>query len=552
MKLEKLDNSGFSMMITLVLLLGITMLTIFSISASFSRREISSNISERVKSFYAADGEMVKIVQEMYDGNRGNYFDAASANQLLIDFQAEDGGYAGAQYGRANPGFTGDGYIKFTRFGQFLQLRSSKLYAGSQNLQIRYSNNAAAFVMQIRVNSTNYNITFNNTGNNNSWQVASVQVALTAGINTFQLTAPGNAWNGSINIDKMTLSRGSRGAGSSTFGAYTVNWTTNEMSTDVYEITAEAFLAGKPQSRAFRLPLKQKLNVGNNNAFISATEPTLDIPVTFYDFRSNRSNPEFECPHQRANSAGGVSEAQGYFSGMVETNLDSDRKPTLGPTKLRNRYIHKWFRPWEAGDFSRPNYKCIKGIEEGVSAGQYEEYFDPASNQVWNEWNVNPGHDRSFENITFPRTLTFNKVNGSTNGMYSFNPGGFFPLDGQGFGNEWSVRSPWSHNFGFTMEMHRTFIKVPGLSFTFGGDDDIWLFINDRLVMDLGGPHWYKWFQVNLDDLGLTDGQTYKFDFFYAERHSDGSSCDISTNILAHVPLATEKRAWKRDYGNIF
>jgi fibro-slime domain-containing protein len=552
MKLKKLDNSGFSMMITLVLLLGITMLTIFSISASFSRREISSNISERVKSFYAADGEMVKIVQEMYDGNRGNYFDAASANQLLIDFQAEDGGYAGAQYGRANPGFTGDGFIKFTRFGQFLQWRSSKLYAGTQNLQIRYSNNAAAFAMQIRVNATNYNITFNNTGNNNSWQVASVQVALTAGINTFQLTAPGNAWNGSINIDKMTLSRGSRGAGSSTFGSYTVNWTTNEVSTDVYEITAEAFLANKPQSRAFRLPLKQKLNVGNNNAFISATEPTLDIPVTLYDFRSNRSNPEFECPHQRANDAGGASQAQGYFRGMVATTLDVDRKPTLGLTPRRNHYIHKWFRPWVAGDFSRPNYKCIKGIEEGMSPGQFEEYFDAASNEV--KGNPVPASDRSFENITFPRTLAFNKVNGSTNGMYSFNSGGFFPLDGQGFGNEWSVKGAWSHNFSFTMEMHRTFVKVPGLVFTFGGDDDIWLFINNQLVLDQGGPRYWNWVQetVNVDALGLVDGRTYTFDFFYCERHSDASSCYISTNILAHVPLATEKRAWKRDYGNIF
>jgi len=69
------------------------------------------------------------------------------------------------------------------------------------------------------------------------------------------------------------------------------------------------------------------------------------VGVTFYDFRSNRSNPEFEQPHK-----GGVSK------GMVAKTLDADNKPTLGPSPMRNYGIQHWFRDWNnysAGPYSK-------------------------------------------------------------------------------------------------------------------------------------------------------------------------------------------------------
>lgn len=74
-----------------------------------------------------------------------------------------------------------------------------------------------------------------------------------------------------------------------------------------------------------------------------------------------------------------------------------------------------------------------------------------------------------------------------------------------------------------------------GEVFTFRGDDDLWMFINEQLVIDLGGTHSPLEASVNLDleatRLGLVRGQTYPMAIFHAERHTTGSNYRIETNI---------------------
>ena len=111
-------------------------------------------------------------------------------------------------------------------------------------------------------------------------------------------------------------------------------------------------------------------------------------------------------------------------------------------------------------------------------------------------------------------------------GVYSFQSNAFFPIDGQLFGNQGRV-----HNYHFTLELHTTFTYRGGEVFQFTGDDDIWVFINNRLVVDLGGVHGAASGSVNLDSLGLTPGSTYKFDFFFAERHTTESNFRLQTSI---------------------
>ncbi len=111
--------------------------------------------------------------------------------------------------------------------------------------------------------------------------------------------------------------------------------------------------------------------------------------------------------------------------------------------------------------------------------------------------------------------------------------GGFFPIDGQ-LGNEWNSGSGGSHNFHFTYRINSAFTYQGGEQFSFVGDDDLWVFINDQLVIDLGGVHGAASASVDLDTLGLTSGNDYSFNLFFAERHTTQSNLRIDTSILFH------------------
>jgi len=81
-----------------------------------------------------------------------------------------------------------------------------------------------------------------------------------------------------------------------------------------------------------------------------------------------------------------------------------------------------------------------------------------------------------------------------------------------------------------------TFTYEPGQEFFFSGDDDIWVFINNKLVIDLGGTHAPAPGYVNLDTLGLTQGSEYPINVFFCDRRGPASNVHISTNIFFAQP----------------
>jgi fibro-slime domain-containing protein len=125
--------------------------------------------------------------------------------------------------------------------------------------------------------------------------------------------------------------------------------------------------------------------------------------------------------------------------------------------------------------------------------------------------------------------------------LYTYDNQFFFPIDGMGFGNEGLDANGEMRNFWFTTEIHTKFEYRGGEVFTFNGDDDLWLFINGKLAIDLGGLHPKLLSTVNLDDqaavLGITKGKRYTMDIFHAERHTDASTFHVETSIGCIIPV---------------
>mgnify|MGYP002534430022 CR=1 FL=1 len=115
---------------------------------------------------------------------------------------------------------------------------------------------------------------------------------------------------------------------------------------------------------------------------------------------------------------------------------------------------------------------------------------------------------------------------------------------------------PETPNGNFTLRGEAQFVynSADNLFFTFTGDDDVYLFVNGKLVLDMGGAHWPVERTVNLNEVaskcGLKDGEVATFAFFYMERCADASNFSIKTNIeLATPAISVDKKAYNATNG---
>lgn len=151
----------------------------------------------------------------------------------------------------------------------------------------------------------------------------------------------------------------------------------------------------------------------------------------------------------------------------------------------------------------------------------------------------------------------------------------FYPIDGLGYdailgdttdktdsphekdkyGNITATVRPEHPNGSYTLRGEAQFVYQDNLYFEFSGDDDVYMYINGVLALDLGGAHGICTKRVNLKDVAtkchLTPGEVATFTFFYMERNSDASNFKIETNMeLVQRAINVEKKAYDTNYAN--
>ncbi len=264
---------------------------------------------------------------------------------------------------------------------------------------------------------------------------------------------------------------------------------------------------------------------------------TIQLTGVVRDFKARNvagGHPDF----QRQPTAG-----FGHYAYQVADTLDSDGKPQFSSTGYK---VTTQWRDAQGRNRMppRPHVASRSGDVAGARSTTTGGALTTADN--FRQWFRNVDG----LNLSRPLSLTLRRRAGTN--VYVFDDredpafsslGGFFPINGELWGNS-GLTTP-DKNFHFTFELDTTFIyrRGAGQVFTFTGDDDVWVFVDGKCVIDLGGVHAAISQTIDLDRCEwLQDGQRYSLKFFFCERHTTQSNFRIETTLElqnARLPATT-------------
>ena len=234
----------------------------------------------------------------------------------------------------------------------------------------------------------------------------------------------------------------------------------------------------------------------------------LYITGVVHDFKSG--HPDFY---------NGMAGAQGHIVGNVMNNLNSSGRPARGGGSSVGYLVTKQWCDSQGNPIA-PNMF-------GTATGDVAGTTGPAKNggiysaQSYDQWFA----DVMGANLSAPSTITLTK---NSDDVWEYHTNDIHPIDNLMFGNEGK-----KHNNNYTYSITAQFTHHAGEHrfVEFKGDDDVWVYIDGKLAMDLGGLTAGVKQYLDVDRLSLSDGQQHTLNFFYAQRQENRTVFNLRTNL---------------------
>ena len=253
---------------------------------------------------------------------------------------------------------------------------------------------------------------------------------------------------------------------------------------------------------------------------------TITVPITYFDQRMDACNAterQFEWCGCSGQCVGTLQQ------GIIKDHLGADGLPIP---------VYESSAAAKAAGVNKAS-QAVTGHDPVQSSDNFYRWF----------------HEVPNKSERVDREITFRKTSGNS---YVYGGSQIFPLDDVTFSNS-DANGPRraGHNFNFTAHMTVPIkVEMNGTEkFDFSGDDDVWVFLNGQLVLDIGGLHSAiaGYFTIAEDgtitsvvngttttkNIGLRKGQVVNLDFFYAERSTSESNTKITISNM-NWPIAAD------------